>query len=276
METDPKFLRDLEGIDRLKDREFSKIRKEKENIIAERSREFIKDQTLNFIGQINEIQTEAEQMLRLTETSDVVGLKKKTETAENALTSMRRSIEQTFELCATDTKKYIVGISSDIRIRVKEFMDIDIGEGSEEKEHIQKAKWWQIWKSDKHWTTTTFYKVANVSDVVNNLYQYIRVADSQIAESLKLAIDIGEIRGKIKNVVLNAFQKADADFDENDILMPVESVLSKVTIPDFSVVDSEKYGKMVLSEFPSAQVRDEEISRLELKQAQVLEKIAGV
>jgi len=274
MKTDLEFLRELAGIDRLRDREFAKIRKEKENIIAERSREFIKAQTLNFIGQINEIQTYAEQMLRLTETSDVAGLAKKLETAEHALISMRRSIEKTFELCATDTKKYIVEIANQIKLRVDEHTDISVAEGSETKTRYRRESFWIFFTKKVPYDVTIIYHHANVSDVVRNIQKYITNSEKNIAEGLRLAINIGEIRGKIKNVVLNAFQRADADFDENDILMPVESVLSKVTIPDFSVVDSEKYSNMILSEFPSSQVRDEEISRLELKQAQVLEKIA--
>lgn len=274
MKTDSEFLRELAGIDRLRDKEFAKIRSEKENIIAERSREFIKTQTRNFVEQINEIQTYAEQMLRLTETSDVAGLAKKLETSEHALISMRRSIEKTFELCATDTKKYIVEIANQVKMRTHEHSDISVSEGQETETRYRKESFLIFFTKKVPYEVTVVYHTANVSDVVRNIQKYITNSEKNIAEGLKLAINIGEIRGKIKNVVLNAFQAADADFDENDILMPVESVLSKVTVPDFSVVDSEKYGQMILSEFPSARVRDEEISRLELKQAQVLEKIA--
>lgn len=274
MKTDPEFLRELAGIDRLSNREFAKIHKEKENIIAERSREFIKTQTLNFIEQINEIQTDAEQMLRLTKTSDVASLQKKLEIGERALISMRRAIETTFELCATDTKRYIVEIANQIKVRVDEHTDISIAEGKDVETRYRKESFLLFFTKKVPYEVTIVYHNANISDVIRNIQKYITNSEKNIAEGLKLAVNIGEIRGKIKNVVLNAFQAADADFDENDILMPVESVLSKVTIPDFSVVDSEKYSNMILSEFPSAQVRDEEISRLELKQAQVLEKIA--
>lgn len=275
MNTDPKLLRELANIDRLRDREFAKIRAKKENIIAERSQEFIKDQTLSFAGQINEIQSEAEQMLRLTETSDLAGLQKKLETSQNALISMRRDIENAFELCAVDTKKYIVEIAQQIKARVDEHTDITISEGRTTETRYREESFLIFFNKNVPYEVTVIYHTANISDVVKNLQAYIATAEKNIAEGLKFAINIGEIRNKIKQVVLRAFQKADADFDENDILIPVELVLSKVTIPDFSVVDAEKYQKMIFEEFPSAQVQDEDISRLELKQTKVLSKIAG-
>ena len=128
MNTDPEFLRELANIDRLRDREFTKIRKEKENNIAERSREFVKDQMLSFAGQINDIQSEAEQMLRLTETSDLTGLQKKLETSQNALISMRRDIENAFELCAVDTKKYLVEMAQQVKSRADEHTDIAVAD----------------------------------------------------------------------------------------------------------------------------------------------------
>ena len=274
MKTESEFLRKFAGIDILRKIEFEKIRKEKENIISERSQEFIKDQTRNFVKQINEIQSDAEQLLRLTETSDVTGLQKKLDTSENELSSMRREIEKTFELCAIDTKKHIVEIAHQIKSRVDENTDISVGEGSETRTHYRKESFLIFFTKKVPYEVTTIYHTANVGDVVRNLNKYITNSEKNIAEGLKFAINIHEIRHKIKEVVIRAFQKADADFDENDILMPVETVLSKVTIPEFSIVDSEKYSKMILSEFPSAQVRDEEISRLELRQTQLLNKIA--
>ena len=275
MTTDSKFLRELANIDRLRDREFAKIRKEKENIIAERSQEFIKDQMLSFAGKINEIQSEAEQILRMTETSDLTGLQKKLSASQSALISMRRDIEIAFELCAVDTKKYIVEIAQQIKSRVDEHTDIATAEGKRTKTRYREESFLIFFTERVPYEVTVIYHTANVSDVVRNIQNYIATAEKNIAEGLKFAINIGEIRNKIKQVVLRAFQKADADFDENDVLIPVELVLSKVVIPDFSVVDAEKYQKMIFDEFPSAQVEDEDISRLELKQTKVLSKIAG-
>lgn len=275
MKTDPEFLRELAGIDNLRDKEFKKIRKEKENIIAERSREFVKDQILSFTEQINTIQMEAEQMLRLTETSDFAALQKKLETSQNALISMRRDIQNEFERCAIDTRKYIVDIAQQVKSRAEEHTDIFISEGQDTQTRYREESFLIFFTEKVPYEVTVFYKTANISDVITNLQKYIVNAEKNIAEGLRMAVNTNEIRNRIKNVVLRAFQKADAEFDENDILGPVELVLSKLTVPDFSVVNAQKYGNMILSEFPSTQVMNEEIATLELRQTQVLYEIAN-
>ena len=275
MKIEPEFLRELAGIERLRNREFAKIRKEKDNIIAERSHEFITAQTQNFAEKLNEIQSEAEQMLRLTETSDLAGLQKKLAASQEALISMRRDIESEFNLCAVDTKKYIVEIANQVKSRADEHSDIKVAQGTTVETRYRKESFLIFFTKKVPYEVTITYHAANVSDVVKNIQNYIVNAEKNIAEGLKFAIDIGAIRNRIKQAVLRAFQKADADFDENDILLPVELVLSKVTIPDFSVVDSERYQNMLIEEFPSAQVRDEDIPRLELKQSELFGKISA-
>lgn len=274
MKRDANFLRELAGIDRLHDREFEKIRKEKENIIAERSKEFVRSQISFFIELINTIQMETEQMLRLTETSDLNVLEKKLAACQSALISMRRDIQNEFERCAVDTKKYIIDIANQIRARADDYIDIRISEGQESETRYREESFLIFFTKKVPYEVTIFYKTANVGDVIQNLQKYITNSEKNIAEGLKMAVNINDIRNRIKNVVLRAFQKADTEFDENDVLGPVELVLSKLTVPNFSVVDARKYSNMILSEFPSTQVRDTEIADLELQQTQVLYEIA--
>ena len=241
MKTDPNFLLELAGIERLRNREFPKIRQEKENIIAERSRDFVKEQIMFFAGQINSIQSEAEQMLRLTESSDVKGLQKKLESSQSALSSMRREIQNAFELCAVDSKKQIVDIAHQIKSRMSEHTDISVSESQEEETRYRKESFLLIFTKKVPYTVTIFHQNANVRDVVANLQKYIVDSEKNIAKSLQMVINVIEIRNKIKNVVLRAFQKADADFEENDIVGPVELVLSKLTIPDFRYRKIQQY-----------------------------------
>lgn len=77
MREDPEFLRELAGIDRIREIEFSRIAKEKENIIEERSKEFVESQRLYLSAQLNMIQSECEQNLRLIQTEDISDLNRK-------------------------------------------------------------------------------------------------------------------------------------------------------------------------------------------------------
>ena len=274
MKREPGFLLDLAGIDRLREKEFTKIKEEKEAIIADRGKSFMSVQLLAFQKQLNEIQMEGEQNLQIIKTEDIGSLQRKLKMSQEALRSMRRDIQNAFEGCAADTKKYIVIIAQDVKARASGHTDIKIAEEKNVTHHSD-TEGMLFWKKKVRWTETEYYKAANVEDVIGNIHNYIKQAESDIAANLDKAIEIDAVRKKIKDIVLRAFQKADADFDENDIIGPLEVVLKRLTIPDFTVLDRKKYEQQILTQFPSARVKGEAISDLKLKQTLLLEAIAG-
>ena len=273
MREDPDFLRELAGIDRIREIEFSRIAKEKENIIEERSKEFVEAQRLYLSAQLNMIQAECEQNLRLIQTEDISDLNRKQKNSQNAQASMRIAIQNEFEACAVETEKYIVGIAHNIKSRAYSNIEVNIREEREDEHHSSTSGhlWW---KKTTHWTTTTYHKAANVSDVISNIHKYISDSEQRIAQEIDRAIDIEGVRRRIKDIVLQAFQKSDADFEAEDITGPVELVLKKLTIPSFSVVDPKKYDSWIIDAFPSSRVLDTEIYNLERKQTEVLNEIS--
>lgn len=273
MKEEPGFLREFAGIDRLRNTEFDKLRQEKERIIAERSASFAREQSQALQRKLNAIQMEGENYLHSLQSEDIETLKKRKATSEEALSSMRRDIQNTFNFCASDTKKYMVSVANTIKSRVESHTTINKTEETEVTHHSKKSGWW-LWKKEEHWSETEYYKAANVADVINNLQQYIRDAERDITGEMDKIIDISSVRNKVKEVVLRAFEKADADYDENDIIGPVEVLLAKLTVPEFTVVDSKKYAQEILEQFPNNIVTREEIASLEVKQLLVLEEIA--
>mgnify|MGYP002854340415 CR=1 FL=1 len=273
MREDPEFLRELAGIDRIREIEFAKIAQEKESIIEERSREFVKAQQLYLSGQLNRIQAECEQNLRLIQTEDIDGLSRKQKASRDAQASMRIAIQREFELCAADTAKYIVGIAHSIKSRALDNTGLNIREEREDKEHSSTSGmlWW---KKTTHYTTTTYHKAANVGDVIGNIHKYITDSENRIAQEIERAIDVEGVRTRIKDIVLQAFNKSNADFEPEDIIGPVEVLLSKLTVPPFSIVDPKKYDNWIVEAFPNSRILDEAIHDLERKQTEVLRDIA--
>lgn len=273
MSRNPEFLREFADIDRLRKIEFDKIRKEKENIILERSLDFAKKQAQALQGYLNNMQMEGEQNLHLIQSEDINSLKNKMATSQEALVTMRRDIKNTFEMCATEVKKYMVGMAMDVKNRTGGHKNINIAEESTTTPHSEPEGFF-IFKTIRHWDEIKHYKVSNVEDAISNLHNFIHEAESAIARDMQQAIDINMVRNKIKDVVVRAFKKADANYDANDIIGPVEAVLARLTIPEFSIIDSQKYDREILEKFPNARVIGEEIAGLSLKQELVLDTIA--
>ena len=254
MNRDPAFLREFADIDRLRDKEFVKIRREKDKILLERSRTFAKDQAQALQRQLNAIQIEGEQNLRLIQSEDINSLQEKMRTTQEAVSAMRRDIKNTFESCAIDVKNYMVGMALDVKARAGGHKDINISE--ETQMHPRSETTGMLfWKKTHRWTETEHYKVANLVDAINNINGFVLDAENAIKEGMHQAIDIATVRNSIKEVVIRAFQKADATYEAKDIVGPVEAVLKKLVIPEFSVVDRQKYHKEILDKFPNAQVK---------------------
>lgn len=274
MSQDTSDLKDLAGIDRLRNIEFARIRKEKDDILAERSISFAKDQCQALQKQLNAIQMECEQNLRFVQSEDIELLQKKRAASQEALIAMRRDIQNAFEICASETKNYMVNLAIGIKARAEGHTDIHVSEGSTSTNHSEKTGmlWW---KKTEHWTTTEYFKAADVADAINNIHQYIWDAESAIASEMNRAIEIDALRNKIKGIVLRSFEKADANYDENDVINPVEALLKRLTVPEFNLVDAKKYEEQILDKFPNSRVTGEAIADLRLKQKLVLAEISS-
>ena len=117
--------------------------------------------------------------------------------------------------------------------------------------------------------------MATVQDVINNINRYIDDAEKNIGRNLEMAIDINSVKNKIKDTVIQGFQKSDTNFDPNDILGPLNNLLSKLTVPPFDVVDRPKYKQMIDEKFSKAYVKDEDIHKLVREQGTVLQTVAS-
>ena len=270
---DVEFFLSFANIDGLREKEFQKIRMEKENIIREKSAEFVKDQYREFLKQLDEMQQEAEQNQRILQSSDISGLEKELEHSRHALLSMNRSIKDIFAKCGREAYKYLAGVAVDIRAETKDYQHINVNSESRSHERSRTTGWF-IFKKTHYYTVTENYKTASVSDVLNNIDGYITDAERKIIQQLNNAVDIHAVKNEIKDNVLRAFQESGSSFHEQDILGPVDNILHKLTIPRFSIVNREAYQQFVITDFYGAQVEGQDIHRLAMKQTETLQKIA--
>ena len=81
-----------------------------------------------------------------------------------------------------------------------------------------------------------------------------------------------EFSRNIKEIVLIAFNKSDKNFDEDEIIIPVQNVLSKISIPNISL-DFSKYIDEINTVFKYGYARDNEIHKLSSIQLKILNNI---
>lgn len=269
--SNPKFLMGLANISRLKKREFDKVHAEKEELIATKSRTFAKEKRHVFLQQLDDMQLEAEKCLHTIQKEDMDMLQKKLVDSQNAMRSMHKQIRTAFEKCGLDTARQLIAIKNNINQLMEDFHDLSIKTDTREH-HYTETHWFS---KDEHWTEIEHVQYAEVSEAIRNINAFITRAETNISQNLQLAIDIDKIRDEIKHIVVQAFLKSNAEFDEDDIAGPVELVLSRVTMPEFQIVKRDAYTDMIANQFQSGVVEGQAIHNLALAQMQVLEKIAA-
>ena len=269
--SNPKFLMGLANISRLKKKEFDRVHAEKEKVIAERSRAFAKEKRHSFLQQLDDMQLEAEKCLHTIQTEDMDELKKKMADSQNAMRSMHKQIRTAFEKCGLDTARQLVAIKNNVNQLAEEFQDLSIKTDTR-VHHCTETHWF---KKDEHWTETEDVKFAEVSEVIGNINAFITRAETNVSQNLHLAIDMDKIRDEIKRIVIQAFLKSNAEFDEDDIAGPVELVLNQVTMPKFQIVKRDDYTDMIVRQFQSGVVEGQDIHQLAMAQARVLGQIAS-
>lgn len=267
----PDILFNLSNIEKVKRESFDKIYEEKQKILEQKSKNTIRTERSNFLTLLEEINIQATQNLIDLQRYDKGKLEDKLKSINTNLNSMRKQVKTIFEMCAIESKKYIGDLSIDIKCVVKNYTDIQIKERQETRHRSYQEGWW-IFKRTKYYTENVTINTVSVHEVISNIREYINRAQQIINDDLGKAINIAGVQKKIKDCVLQAFDLSDTNFDENDILAPLELIFQKLVLPKVAI-DAGDYNEMILRSFSSAYVEGNEIHALMLKQEEVLQNV---
>ena len=155
-------------------------------------------------------------------------------------------------------------------IEIKKHQDIKI-EKSNKKEYHTLRKGLFGWIVEDV-PVDTVINTANTADVIQNIKNYSAQCQKNINDAFVNIFNKEEISHKIKDVVLTAFQKSQKDFDEDEILYPLQNLLAKISIPRFNV-EYTKYIDEVEIRFPNYDVKGNYIHTLSGLQARLLDQM---
>lgn len=272
MRSDPQFLKELSSIDRLKNNEFESLREKKHEIIEQRCSEIFEEQKFVFGALLDNIQLECEQHLHSLEFSDKEKILNNLKCYNESLTAMHRDIKSTFEVCANDTKRYFAELLLKIKSLSSNFSDVEVTQETRNVHH-ESTSGFLFWKKTRHWVETITDNIANLGTVDTSIRNYIISAEKTLASDIKFAVDTDKITDKIKNIAISYFSKNNVDFDPNDILGPMDVLLSSIKVPPFKLADPGIYSEILSEKFPSSRIENEEISKLLHAYQFVLNKI---
>lgn len=264
------FLMELACIEDIKTNIFKKVASEKERIIKEKSQLLLKGQKGKFLSILEDINIQANQNLNDINNYDKQRLQQKLNMIKNKMSSIRREVKNIFDMSAVNAKKVLNDIALDIEKEVSNYTDIGIKTHNEE--YFETLNEGLLGLKKKNYRVTKVIYSASVSEVISNLRRYITRSKRIANEEFEKLINVSDLKKKIKETIIGAFDLSDKNFEENDILIPIEIVMKKIKIPSININVSE-YDDMILRTFSSYTLEGEMINELLAKQEFVLQKI---
>lgn len=195
---------------------------------------------------------------------------------KETLDSVRIIVKNLFEKNAIDMKCSINDIALEVERAIASNMDIEVVHSSKTKHHSNTSGI-LIWKKTEHWDEVIHNSSVDVSDVDDNIRNYIITCSQIINSNYKRLFDIEKFKSQVKETVIKAFDTSDKEFDENKILIPLENALSRIMLPSINI-DREKYEKQLDSLIggyvSKGTVLNEDIPQLKRAQDKVLSAIS--
>lgn len=272
------YLMNLAGIDEAQGKGFKETKTQKEQIIQERVSSFQAEKKSGFLKDLEEISIRIRTTLSDLENYDGARLEEQLADMCRRLDSARYEVKTIFEKAAIEATHFTNELKVDAMDAMRGFKDIGV-ESERRTEHHSSTSGALFWKKTEHWDEIITEKIAGIHDVDNNMKNYNIECCRIINASFNELIHIDNIRNRVKDAVMKAFDQQDPNFDENKILYPLDTALNKLTIIPIPEMNLDKYTKKLDSKLEgiatNGVVKNNDIHELIRIQGRILSEMAN-
>lgn len=270
-ETTVDFLYRLSNIKKVRENTFTTLKNEKDETIAERIADITNNQKNKFLSILENMNIAARHNQTDLDQYDFEQIQNKLKNLMKKLNSIRSEVKSIFELSNIEAQR----ILKDLEIEVAKEIDNHIGVNvlSRTETRRESVKTGLFGLSRDNFTVTDTISFANVQDVTASLRKFTTSAKKIVNSQFKSLFNINHLKKQLKDAVIGAFDLSDETFNEKDILMPMEIVLGKLSIPDIEI-DIKGHDETILRKFSTGVVEGTAISQLMLEQDRLLKDLS--
>ena len=273
----PEMLYEISQIHAIRNNVWEEIRKKKEEILEQKSKDFVADKKAGCLEKLREIRSQVENNLSHLQNVDKEGLHNKEEQIRRVLEKSRNKTKDIFENCAYECKRKITALQSEIREYVSAHQHIQSRDIIKTVTRTRKTThWWDPtgwFDGEEDYYVDVHHDQANVADAENNIDRYLADAQTVIDDSLGNVINMADMRKKLKEELLAVLNENSEDtFESDDVILPVNKILREINDPKVRI-EGKKYSSELETIFQHNQVLDEDIARLQREQNRILRQI---
>lgn len=269
---DPESLTDASGYPEIRQRVLTSIRADKEQIIAKHIRDNAAEQKVVLLGILENILIDAQNVRNDINQYDYEQLWEKKKRLLTYIDSVRRAIYNAFKTSADNTRKVMQRIIHEFEQESFSHRDFEYGTTQKHSTHRRKVGWIKKIDVTEYWNE----KTAKIADAENNIREYYTGIHGIMIDSFETLIALDELKNKVKNTILGAFEEDDS-FNPEEISATLDELLGGLTVPQLEL-DVDYYLTLLAEKLPGFAVGqvegDDEVAQLESAQARVLSKMS--
>lgn len=265
-EENERFLLSLSGISEVK-KALIGVMERKEKILGEKQENLTHDMLVSVLHILDNLQSELSSGKKRLESGSAEDLNKRYSAINNVLASARKGISGVFEVSALQIEKNSRKIENDVRLVMPNYTTIKVKQETHTEHDTIKTGLFGLHK--EHYVDTIIDNIADSAQVINNIQAYIGKCQDIADENFNFIFNTDNLKNEIKRLVLSAFNAAGADFEADDILVPVNTLIARIQIPQIEI-DASQYIDRINSEFKSGFAKNEAVHKLTSAQSNTL------
>lgn len=263
------YLSNLSGINDVK-RALNGVSGRKKDIIEGKSSSLLDNTRISHLRILDNILQETVSSRTKLETISAEDLKQRTINIRDVIDSSRNKLIHIFDNAAINCDKKVQQILPQLTIELEQHKRIAVDKTLHTEHKTLKIGLFGWFKEEI--PISVVDHTADTSEVINNIKMCSSKWHAFVNNEFKNIFDKERFSQDIKNVILNAFSKSQKGFDEDDILLPLQNVLDRISIPHISF-DYTPYIDVIETSFKSGFAKNEEIHRLSVLQTKLLNQI---
>lgn len=267
----PSLLKDLSNIDRIKNTELPKVLENKENILNYRFDNLLHAGKDAFIKEMSSLKDELEKDLNRLLHSSGEDLENHFKKIERGINQARKKVDLVFSRNIHEMEKGFGQMKSDFKesaMRYRRFNETT----ETKREKVGTERYGFLWLKKRNIYENRTYTSANVHQSIDNIENLVIELDKKIKSDFETIIRMDRLSLELKDAVKGIFDLGDENFDFDEVIIPVEKTVNKISIPQFEV-NSEKYREKIIKKFGLGKVEGSDVHKLREMQYYQIDEI---
>ena len=227
-EFDERYLLSIGGINKVKSA-LGKVLKRKAEIIEGKNDSLLDDARRGHLRVLDGILQEIVSSRTKLETVSADDLRRRVLNIRNVIDTSRDKLMYLFDNAVTSCEAKIQQIRPQLTIQMQHHQYIEVETKTHEERDIVKTGFLGLRREEIRYTVTEHG--VDTSCVISNIQQYAAKCQTYVNAEFQQIFNKEQFAQRVKEVVLAAFQKSGREFDPDDILLPLQNVLDKISIP---------------------------------------------